>query len=73
MPEFNRDNSATIQALVERNERLRAENERLRKALEAAATEIEDWGQYAADYFRNKYQLDESVSYYRNLAKENQK
>ncbi len=42
-------------------ERLRAENARLRGALQHAVEELEFWGAYASDYFKEKHGFDETI------------
>lgn len=41
---------------------LREENERLRQALLDAADEVQDWGAYADDYFKEKHDLEGCIA-----------
>lgn len=59
---------AEVQVYKAQAEALRAENERLRKLLVEAASDIDDWGQYAGDYFKKKHDLDGCVKQYRDAA-----
>jgi hypothetical protein len=36
--------------------------------LAEAANEISDWGQYASEYFQDKYKLEEVVARYAKIA-----
>lgn len=38
-----------------------AENARLRDAIEKAADDIESWGAYASDYFKEKHNLQRDI------------
>jgi hypothetical protein len=42
-------------------ERLRAKEARLREALQHAVEELEFWGAYASDYFKEKHGFDETI------------
>ncbi len=42
--------------------KLQEENERLRAALHEAVDEIEAWGSYASPYFREKHDLEGTLS-----------
>lgn len=44
------------------------ENARLRTLLNEAADEIDGWGQYAGDYFQEKWDLKGTVQKYRDAA-----
>jgi chromosome segregation ATPase len=48
---------------------LSAEVEQLRNLIGEAADEIADWGAYAAQYFREKHDLEGTVKRFRAIAK----
>ena len=48
--------------------KLEAENERLRGLLGEAADDIEHWGGYASEYFKDKWHLDDDIKKYREAA-----
>ena len=47
---------------------LKAQVALLREALAEASNEISDWGQYASEYFQDKYKLEEVVARYAKIA-----
>lgn len=55
--------------LVAETERLRAELEAVRSLLDDAADDIQDWGCYASEYFREKHDLMGCINKYRDAAR----
>lgn len=55
--------------LVAETERLRAEVEAVRSLLDDAADDIQDWGCYASEYFREKHDLMGCINKYRDAAR----
>ena len=47
---------------------LKAQVALLREALAEASNEISDWGQYASEYFQDKYKLTEVVERFAKIA-----
>lgn len=65
-------NRLQMQNQRKENEALRAENARLREALEKAIAalimaehDVADWGCYASQYFQDKHRLDDDVKFYK--------
>ena len=52
----------------EETKRLHVDNERLRGLLREAADDIEHWGGYASEYFKDKWHLDDDIKKYREAA-----
>jgi hypothetical protein len=46
----------------------RTDNERLRGLLGEAADDIEHWGGYASEYFKDKWHLEDDIKKYRDAA-----
>ena len=42
--------------------------QRLRDVADEAAEDVEQWGNYAADYFQQKWNLAGTIAYYRAIA-----
>lgn len=49
---------------------LEKQNKRLRKSLLEAASEIEEWGQYASPYFQEKHGLQQTIVEFTAIAME---
>lgn len=59
---------AMSDSLREQVAELKARNAMLVQLLKEAASDIEDWGQYAGDYFKDKHDLDGCVKRYLDAA-----
>ncbi len=59
---------AAILSLLDENDQLRAENERLRALLLEASEEIDSWGSYASEYFQKRHDLPGAVAKFHDAA-----
>lgn len=65
--EYDRLNAQALELCAELSG-LRRENERLRGLLGEAADDIEHWGGYASEYFKDKWHLEDDIKKYRDAA-----